>query len=134
MSVVVPRIGGDVFGDQVQFVLVQGVMQIPVLLVLVVGLILVAARRDRLSRLAKGLTVAGCGVLLIGILANVAWLALIPTLLRTDPSTTEFGVINAGVALVLNLCQAVGLGLLIGGVLAGGIRPPVAAGQPVEMR
>ncbi|MGI5150055.1 hypothetical protein ACQEVC_27545 [Plantactinospora sp. CA-294935] len=121
-------------GDQVQFVLVQGVMQVPVLLVLVVGLILVAARRDRLSRLAKGLAVAGCGVLLIGVLANVAWLALIPTLLRTDPSATEFGVINAGIALVLNLCQAVGLGLLIGGVLAGGIRPPVAAGQPVAMR
>ncbi|MDW5322234.1 hypothetical protein [Plantactinospora sp. KLBMP9567] len=121
-------------GDQVQVVLVQGVVQVPVLLVLVAGLILVAARRDRLSRLARGLAVAGCGVLLIGVLANVAWLASIPTLLRAGQSAAEFGVISAAVALVLNLCQAVGLGLLIGGVLTGGIRPPVAAGQPVAMR
>ncbi|MEN3609022.1 hypothetical protein AAH979_05670 [Plantactinospora sp. ZYX-F-223] len=122
------------FEEQVQFVLVQGVVQVPIVLVLVVGLILLAARRDRLSRLAKGLAVAGCGVLLFGVLANVAWLASIPTLLRADHSAAEFGIISAGVALMLNLCQAVGLGLLIGGLLAGGARPPIAADQPVAMR
>ncbi|MEQ4301438.1 hypothetical protein ABNF97_08615 [Plantactinospora sp. B6F1] len=104
------------------WVLTQGVFQLPVLLVLVVGLVLVAVRRDQLSRLAKGLAVAGCSVLLIGIVADTAWLASIPTLLAGDPSPTEFDMIRAGVSIVLTICHTLGLGLLIGGVLAGGLQ------------
>lgn len=117
--------------DEFAYVVIQFAAQVPVLLVLVVGLALVAARRRTLTGRAGTLAVAGCAVLLLATLANVAWIASIPWVIDgRDFDASDFGVLAAVVGLALTLVHATGLALIIGAVLAGR-RPPTDPAFPI---
>lgn len=106
----------------------QIAVHLPPVLVLVVGLILILARGGRLAGRAKALAIAGGGVLLFGVLANAVWLISIPTIISNGGmSLSNFAPISLVVGVLLNICEAIGLGLLIGAVLAGRTQP---AGAP----
>jgi hypothetical protein len=117
--------------DEFAYVAIQFAAQVPVLIVLVVGLVLVAARRRSLNGRAAALAVAGCAVLLLATVANVAWIASIPWLLDgRDVDARDFAVLASGVGLALTLVHATGLALIIGAVLAGR-RPPAPPTFPM---
>ncbi len=106
--------------DEFAYVAIQFAAQVPVLIVLVVGLVLVAARRRTLTGRAGTLAIAGCAVLLLATLANVAWIASIPWLIdQRDFDARDFGLAAAAVGVALTLIHATGLALIIGAVLAG---------------
>jgi hypothetical protein len=97
----------------------QIIVQLPTLLVLVAGLVLLATRRGGLRRSA-GLAIAGCVLLLVGTVAGATWGVSIPVLVDEGTiSVQEIGAISVGVGLLLSLIHAGGLALLIVAVLTG---------------
>lgn len=106
--------------DEFAYIAIQFVAQLPALIVLVVGLVLVAARRHVLTGRARALATSGCAVLLAGILLSVAWTSSYIWIYSDgDFDAREFGLITSAVGLVLTLIHATGLALVIAAVLAG---------------
>ncbi|MFI5889055.1 hypothetical protein ACIA5D_02930 [Actinoplanes sp. NPDC051513] len=109
------------------------VVQLPVLAVLVVGLILLATQGARLPRRSLQLARAGLVVMLAESFGSIAWSVLLPQIIsRLDYEvgwTRTYGLISAGVGLVLALLFATGIGLLIGAVLAARQPGPPPFGQ-----
>jgi hypothetical protein len=106
----------------------QLVVQLPVVLVLVVGLILVAVRGRRLSGRARSLGFAGIGLLLLGALMSAAWSIAIPSIVLDNHLTSrEYGPLSAGVGTLLGIWHAAGLALLIGAVVSLSPRPGTSA-------
>ncbi|MFJ8581205.1 hypothetical protein [Micromonospora sp. NPDC093277] len=106
-------------------------VKLPSIVVLVIGLVLAVARRDRLPRPARALLPAGVVVLLVVALAALSW-SLILTNLAADwirdggyQRLSMLGLIFDG---LVSLGNPIGFGLLIGAVLAGRrpAEPPVA--------
>ncbi|MGN9911712.1 hypothetical protein ACTMTJ_29650 [Phytohabitans sp. LJ34] len=117
--------------DEFAYVAIQFVAQLPALIVLVVGLVLVATRRHTLTSRARALATSGCAVLLAGILLGVAWTSsYIWVYADGDFNAREFGLITAAVGLVLTLIHATGLALVIAAVLAGA-RPAAPPAFPM---
>ncbi|WP_433369692.1 hypothetical protein ACQPZX_44050 [Actinoplanes sp. CA-142083] len=98
------------------------VVQLPVFAVLVVGLILLTAQGARLPRRTLQLGRAGLAVMLAEGLASMVWSALLPQIISSLDFevgwTRTYGLINAGVGLVLALLFAAGIALLIAALLA----------------
>ncbi|MEJ3748539.1 hypothetical protein WEI85_35320 [Actinomycetes bacterium KLBMP 9797] len=120
--------------DQVGYVAGQLIAQLPALLVLVVGLALVAARRRMLTGRSGALAVAGLIVLLVGVIATVGWTASFPWLIGDDVvDLSDFGLLAFAVGMMLTLLHAVGLALMIAALLASGRRAaPVSQWEPPE--
>ncbi|MDQ7905637.1 hypothetical protein RB614_14045 [Phytohabitans sp. ZYX-F-186] len=117
--------------DEFGYVAIQFAAQLPALIVLVVGLALLAARRRTLTGRAGALAVSGCAVLLAGVLLSIAWTSsYIWIYSGGDFDVTEFGLIASGVGLVLTLVHATGLALVIAAVLAGA-RPAAPPSFPI---
>jgi len=117
--------------DEFAYVAIQVAAQLPALIVLVVGLVLVAARRRTLNGRARGLGLAGCAVLLAGLLATTAWTSsYIWIYAGGDLDVREFGLITSVVGLFLTLIHATGLALVIAAVLAGA-RPATPPDFPI---
>jgi drug/metabolite transporter (DMT)-like permease len=103
------------------YVVPQVVFALPTIITLVVGLVLLRARRDRLAPRARALGVAGLAVLLAGGLADLVYLALVPQLLR-GRDWERAQVMIAGGSLLFMVLQCLGLALLIAALL--GTAPP----------
>jgi hypothetical protein len=126
--------------EEFAYVAIQFAAQLPALVVLVVGLVLVAARRRTLTGNAGTLAVIGCAVLLGGTLISVAWTSSYTWVFSEgDFDVRDFGLLASAVGLALTLIHATGLALVIAAVLAGA-RPaapptfPIAQDDPMAPR
>lgn len=118
--------------DDFAYVIPQLALALPSLATLIVGLVLLNVRRDRLTARARSLGVAGCVVLVLAGLVNAGWALSLPMMVR-DASAQQIGLVGLGFGVVLVILDSVGLGLLIAAVLAGGRRamaPPSPPGHP----
>ncbi|WP_213456709.1 hypothetical protein [Rhizomonospora bruguierae] len=95
----------------------QFVTQLPLLIVLVVGGVLLLTRRERLSRRSGTLGLTGLGVLLIGLLGNVLWMSALPQFYRRLGNGYAALTI---MSLLLALVHTAGIGLLIGAIITNG--------------
>lgn len=108
----------------------QLVVQSPMMLVLLAGLVLVVVRRRNRPGRPFSLAVAGIGMLLIGTLMTSAWQIAVPWII-TDRhlSASQFGPISIGVGALLGVWHAGGIGLLLGAAVSRG-RTATAAPTP----
>ncbi|GID25557.1 hypothetical protein [Paractinoplanes brasiliensis] len=91
------------------------VVQLPVLVVLVIGLALLGRPEKRLPGRSHMLARAGLIVLLAETIASMAFqLAFTQVILQLDWSSTQFGVVSSIVSFLFTLLFACGLALLIG--------------------
>lgn len=95
-----------------------GLVQLPVIVVTLAGIVLVALRWQSLRRSA-GLAVAGCSLLFVGTIVNMAWVLGAPELYQRGSSATSFGVAAFAVGMLLSLIHAAGIALLVTAVLVG---------------
>ena len=110
------------------YVVPQLALALPTLATLIVGLVLMNARRGRLSPRSRALGVAGCLVLLLAALVNAGYVIALPTLIR-EAGAQGIGILALAFGVVLVLLDCVGIGLLIAAVLAGS-RPALPPQQP----
>jgi hypothetical protein len=111
--------------DEAAYVAIQFVAQLPMVIVLVVGLVLVVTRRRTLGDRAGAMALTGCVVLLVGSFADVVWIATFPWMMdEYDLDTRDFGLMASALGLALTLIHATGLALIIAAVLSG--RRPAA--------
>lgn len=91
------------------------VVQLPVLVVLVIGLALLSRPEKRLPGRSHTLARSGLIVLLAETVASMAFqLAFTQVFLRLDWSSTQFGVVSGIVSFLFTLLFAAGLAMLIG--------------------
>jgi hypothetical protein len=102
-------------GDLYYF-LPQAAFAMPALATLIAGLVLVWVRRDRLAPRAWRLAVAGLGVLLTGALADVAYLGLLPQIVRRG-GWQDTQLVLAGVNLLFLVLHTLGMALVIAAIL-----------------
>lgn len=96
---------------------------VPALVVLVAGLVLLASRRTLTSR-ARALASAGCIVLLLGTVLDIVFLVGFVWFVRNlEANFTAIQWISAGTQVVLALLHALGVALVLAALLAGD-RPP----------
>jgi hypothetical protein len=104
---------------------------LPLLAVLIVGFVLVATRRDRLSPRSMLFARLGLGALMLGSLLQFAWTMLIPMLYSSlDYSATRYGLVFGLIGLITALISAAGVGLLIAAVVTRGSAPGFAGSVP----
>jgi hypothetical protein len=108
-------------------VLGQVATQLPIVLVLIVGLILVMNRRDRMPRRARALALAGCAALLVEVVLGLAWTLSVSWLVEQGMGAT-IALVSVASNLLLSLLTVAGLGLLIGSTLSRGA-PATGFGQ-----
>ncbi|SCL66552.1 hypothetical protein GA0070606_4353 [Micromonospora citrea] len=101
------------------YVATVGAVQVPTVLVLLVGLVLTATAGRRLPRRPRLLALFGLGVLLVTSVLNLAWVVLLPRLIHADFGWSEFQAVSTTYSGVVALAYPVGTGLLIAAVLAG---------------
>ena len=104
----------------------------PTVITLVVGIVLIAVRRDRLGPRSRGLGIAGCAVLLVDGLANTVYTVALPQLLR-ERSISDLNVVIGVSGLFFVLLNCVGLALLVAALVTAGGRqapPPPAPWGP----
>jgi hypothetical protein len=119
---------------QLESLVAQLCVQLPMVLVLVAGVVLIILRGVRVSGRARSLAIAGIGMLLLNVLMSAAWALAIPWILEHNRlASNEFNPISIGVGTLLSAWRAAGVGLLIGAALFRGGRPAAvtpAAGWP----
>ncbi|WP_327011106.1 hypothetical protein OHA72_29835 [Dactylosporangium sp. NBC_01737] len=99
------------------YVVPKVVFGLPVIVTLVIGVVLLRLRRDRLAPRARNLGVAGLAVLLAGGVADVVYVALLPNLLRNG-TWERVQVLLAGSSVLFIVLHCLGLALLIAALLA----------------
>ncbi|MFD2768279.1 hypothetical protein [Micromonospora eburnea] len=117
--------------DQILPTILSVAAKLPSIAVLVIGLVLAAMRRDRLPRSARVLLRSGVVVLLVVVLAALAW-NLVFSNLATADWVRDGGYQRISLLALLfdglvSVGNPIGFGLLIGAVLAGRrpAEPPV---------
>jgi hypothetical protein len=96
----------------------QLLFALPPLVALLVGLVLLAGRRNRLTPGSRRFGMAGCAVLLVGSLVDAVRVVLFPQLIANQ-SAASIELLFAGIGIVQVLLYCVGLGLMIAAILAG---------------
>ena len=95
----------------------------PTVVTLVIGIVLIAVRRDRLGPRSRGLGIAGCAVLLVDGLVNTAYTVALPQLLR-ERSISDLNLVIGVSGLFFVILNCAGLALLVAAlVTAAGGRP-----------
>ena len=102
---------------------------LPTIATLVVGVVLVWVRRERLAPQAWRLAVAGLAVLLTGALADVVYLGLLPQMLGRG-GWQETRVLLAGTSLLFLVLHVLGVALLIAAILASATPKDPWGGPP----
>jgi len=95
----------------------QFAVRLPVIVVLVVGLSLLMLRRAALAGRGGGLAVSGCVVMLVAVALGILWSASFPALAAADFSANQIGIASTVVNGVITVLDAIGLGLLIAGLV-----------------
>jgi hypothetical protein len=110
-------------------------VQLPFVAVGLVGLVLAATQRRRLRGRTAGLAMAGCVVILLGVVAFMGWIASFELIWLVEPGTDweeflleHFDLINKGLGFMVSIVQACGFGLLVGAALASRVRGPAPGG------
>ncbi|MEU5938792.1 hypothetical protein ABZ807_06310 [Micromonospora sp. NPDC047548] len=104
------------------FSILQLAGELPTLAVLVTGLVLAVARRDRLPRRARLLMSSGLAVLLVVGLMTLAWNVAVPHLIDfrwAGDGYRRFQFLGMAVGVVSSIGYPVGTGLIVAAVLAG---------------
>jgi len=109
----------------------QLLTHLPMAVVLLAGLVLLAIRQ--LPKSSKALAIGGCGLLLLGLLASLAWSLSITTLIPSMDAE-QFGVVSFVVGILLTVLQAFGFALVIAAVLTGRNQPAEAPGAATAAR
>ncbi|GLI02147.1 hypothetical protein Pa4123_74250 [Phytohabitans aurantiacus] len=110
--------------DMIGYVAMQAVSYLPSVILLVVGISLVAARRQRLTRRSGTFAIGGLAFMLVTTVISAAWSAGLVFLIDNDVvDTNSFGPLSLLVGVVLTMLNGGGLGLLIAAVLTGGPEP-----------
>jgi hypothetical protein len=95
-------------------------------MILIVGVVLLVARRDRLAPRARVLGIAGCAVLLLNLLIGNSFEILVIRLYSADflDTARSIGTATAVYGVATTLLTCVGLGFLIAAILAAARAPP----------
>jgi hypothetical protein len=108
------------------YLLPQLLFSVPTAITLVIGIVLISARRGRMTPRSRGFGLAGCVVLLVAALVQVAYAATLAELVRGRPTASQVQLVADLFAFVSLAVNCVGLALLIASVLAGSA--PAGAG------
>ncbi|WFE30247.1 hypothetical protein O7623_14115 [Solwaraspora sp. WMMD791] len=98
------------------YLAVQVAVRLPVIAVLVTGVVLLMLRRTAVTGRGGGLALSGLVVLLGAVAVGIIWSAYLPVLAGSGPPS-QIGLASAVVGGLLTLLDAVGLGLLLAGLL-----------------
>lgn len=98
------------------YLAVQVAVRLPVIAVLVTGVVLLMLRRTAVTGRGGGLALSGLVVLLVAVAVGIIWSAYLPVLAGNGPPS-RIGLVSALVGGLLTLLDAVGLGLLLAGLL-----------------
>jgi hypothetical protein len=101
------------------YLLPQLLFSVPTAVTLVIGIVLISARRGRMTPRSRGFGLAGCVVLLVAALVQVAYSATLAELVRGRPTASQVQLVADLFAFVSLAINCVGLALLIASVLAG---------------
>jgi hypothetical protein len=100
---------------------------LPTMLVLLVGLILVAVAGKRLPGKARVLAFLGGTVLLLDLILNVVWGFALPAMIREGVlDYADLRSFSLAYSVLSGLLHAIGIGLLIGALLAARTAPTTA--------
>lgn len=106
------------------YVVGQVISYLPSVIILVVGIALVAARRERLTRRSGVFAIGGLAFMLVTTVGGAAWSASFVFLIDGDAVGLDgIGPLSLLVGLVLTVINGGGLGLLIAAILTGGPEP-----------
>lgn len=114
--------------SELYYVLPQVAFSMPAIATLVVGVVLLWLRRERLAPRAWALGVAGLAVLLAGSIADLIYVAALPSVIR-DNGLRESQALFAAAGLAFLVLHVLGVALLIAALLATA-RPNDPWGQP----
>jgi hypothetical protein len=104
---------------------------LPMLAVLIVGFVLLAARGRQLGTRSVLFARLGLGMLALSSVLGIAWTMLIPTLYSSlDYSMARYHLLITGIGLFTSLLSAGGIGLLIAALVSRGPGPAFADGPP----
>ena len=115
------------------YVLSTFVAQLPLLVVLIAGFVLVSRRRAWLGPRSALLGLTGLGVLTLELVMSWVWTIMFPRLIDTfDLSATGLGLVSGVIGMILSVITAVGIGLLIAALVTRPARqaPPVPPAFP----
>jgi hypothetical protein len=101
------------------YLLPQLLFSVPTAVTLVIGIVLISARRDRMTPRSCRFGLAGCAVLLVAALVQVAYSATLAELVRGRPTVAQVQLVADLFAFVSVAINCVGLALLVASVLAG---------------
>jgi hypothetical protein len=108
--------------------------QLPVLIAVIVGAIVVLTRGSRLPRRSVVLAMVSLGVTVLNVMLGVVWMTVSPYLAadmwRSSDSTTSIGLMYFVASIVLNIVAAVGLLLSFLAVAAAARPADPAATSP----
>ncbi|MEV6629280.1 hypothetical protein AB0M54_00840 [Actinoplanes sp. NPDC051470] len=95
------------------------VVQLPLLVVMIVGFVLVGSRRARLGPRSTTFAFIGLALLTAELVLTTIWTMSFPSLVSSlDLEVSSFGLISAGVGLVLTALTAVGIALLLAALVS----------------
>ena len=116
---------------ELYFMVPQMAYSMPAIATLVVGVVLLCLRRRRLAPRAWTLGVAGLAVLLVGSLADLGYVALLPQLVGSG-GLQQAKVVLAATGLVFLVLHVLGMSLVIAALLstAHPAADPFLAGSP----
>lgn len=107
----------------------QFVVQLPLLVIVVIGGILLLTRRGQLPQRGTNLGLVGLGLLVLSVLADTVWYASLPALFRSDVmSYGRSGMISFVAGLLLALLHAAGIGMLVMGLVSRAEPAPAGHG------
>lgn len=98
---------------------------VPLLLVLLVGVILVFGKGAQLPRGAKALALSGFGLLLVETVLGMVWTLMLPQVLMQHWSYATKDLVLTAVNITLRIAVALAIGLLAGAVVAGRQKPQI---------
>ena len=108
---------------------------LPLLGVLIAGFVLVSARRPTIGARSASLARLGLITLLGSVILQLAWAMVIPELMDTLDSTTQFGLAASVIGIILAVVFAAGVALILAAVVTrtpSGPAPPFGPGdQPI---
>ncbi|MFG1602640.1 hypothetical protein [Actinoplanes sp. NPDC049265] len=104
-------------------------VQLPLLVVLIAGFVLISSRRARLGARSTTLAMIGLALLTGELILSMIWTISFPQLIASlDLQPSGFGLISAAVSLILTSLTAVGLSLLIAALVS---RPAADPATPL---
>jgi hypothetical protein len=95
------------------------VVQLPLLVVMIAGFVLVVTRKTRLGGRSTTFALIGLSLLTAELVLTLIWTTAFPSIVTSlDLEPSAFGMISAGVGLVLTAITAAGLALLLAALVS----------------